>query len=450
MRYNKFLALILSCAMIFSAPVNALSFEGTASVEGVIEEMGEMGEDVGYMKDTDENAENMRDVENPQPEEPEEPAEEITEVVGLVGIYGETGEPAGYCSTDLKGNVSYYDGYGQLLKVIDKQGNILFSLSEADEIGSLAVEADEEVIEFVEEGELIEDIERDIEEGEIGEGDIEEGNYGKDEGDYGEDVEEGNEEGGEDVEDPQPEDPNAPKEGDTKEVIEEKREGNSIITYSYTYQFQNGEWVLVCTEVIGRLQMGEEKPEDPKEPEEPEKKACSITFEKVILNNEGQEATQEDFQKIGLDIADTFNFKITLTNKETGEVYNLILNNKDNAIISDLPYGDYILAEIDDNYFNIYDFRTFNDNGEEIQKGFYSELGYELTVEDESLNIKVFNILEDERNYEDKDEEKNLFDCVAPKEDIAKMPDLPFIGSSDSLVAPGEDIPKLPDLPFIG
>ena len=84
---------------------------------------------------------------------------------------------------------------------------------------------------------------------------------------------------------------------------------------------------------------------------QPEEKLNSITFSKVILNSDGEKATDEDFKEMWLDSDWSYNFKITLTNIETNEYYNIILNSDEPKTISGLKAGTYKIEEADDNYF---------------------------------------------------------------------------------------------------
>ena len=157
------------------------------------------------------------------------------------------------------------------------------------------------------------------------------------------------------------------------------------------------------------------------------KDKCDLTLKKVILNKNGEEATEEDFEEMGLDIDDTFTFKIVLTNIETGDIYNILLDNKEEQTISGLKVGTYKIEEIDDNYFdNVgFEFSTADEDHdsllEEKADGYYITICACGKIE-HTANITVENELEEHRGYEDKDEEENLF--WVPKEEQGNIPSL--------------------------
>ena len=157
------------------------------------------------------------------------------------------------------------------------------------------------------------------------------------------------------------------------------------------------------------------------------KDKCDLTLKKVILNKSGEEATEEDFEEMGLDIDDTFTFKIVLTNVETGDIYNILLDNKEEQTISGLKVGTYKIEEIDDNYFdNVgFEFSTADEDHdsllEEKADGYYITICNCGKIE-HTANITVENELEEHRGYEDKDEEENLF--WVPKQDEGNIPSL--------------------------
>ena len=157
------------------------------------------------------------------------------------------------------------------------------------------------------------------------------------------------------------------------------------------------------------------------------KDKCDLTLKKVILNKNGEEATEEDFEEMGLDIDDTFTFKIVLTNVETGDIYNILLDIKEEQTISGLKVGTYKIEEIDDNYFdNVgFEFSTADEDHdsllEEKADGYYITICNCGKIE-HTANIIVENEIEEHRGYEDKDEEENLF--WVPKQDEGNIPSL--------------------------
>ena len=205
----------------------------------------------------------------------------------------------------------------------------------------------------------------------------------------------------------------------------------------------------------------EPKPEEP-EPEpdpekpsigipvnpEPEEKLNSITFSKVILNSDGEKATDEDFKEMWLDSDWSYNFKITLTNIETNEYYNIILNSDEPKTISGLKAGTYKIEEADDNYFDFSSFEL-DTNGLHDSSLTKKDDGYYITICDcdeieHSENIIVNNELEEHRGYEDKDEENNGF--WIPKQQIANIPILPNQNEVYDTWIPKEDIDNIHDL----
>ena len=181
---------------------------------------------------------------------------------------------------------------------------------------------------------------------------------------------------------------------------------------------------------------------------QPEEKLNSITFSKVILNSDGEKATDEDFKEMWLDSDWSYNFKITLTNIETNEYYNIILNSDEPKTISGLKAGTYKIEEADDNYFDFSSFEL-DTNGLHDSSLTKKDDGYYITICDcdeieHSENIIVNNELEEHRGYEDKDEENNGF--WIPKQQIANIPILPNQNEVYDTWISKEDIDNIPDL----
>ena len=181
---------------------------------------------------------------------------------------------------------------------------------------------------------------------------------------------------------------------------------------------------------------------------QPEEKLNSITFSKVILNSDREKATDEDFKEMWLDSDWSYNFKITLTNIETNEYYNIILNSDEPKTISCLKAGTYKIEEADDNYFDFSSFEL-DTNGLHDSSLTKKDDGYYITICDcnemeHSENIIVNNELEEHRGYEDKDEENNGF--WIPKQQIANIPILPDQNEVYDTWIPKEDIDNILDL----
>ena len=109
---------------------------------------------------------------------------------------------------------------------------------------------------------------------------------------------------------------------------------------------------------------------------------------------------------------------ISLTPDELGNYYKItgLINTNNPLTITRIPIGTYLIKEHDDIFFNFTSF-TENNDAELIVEGVtlsQTNEGYILTI-DENLqetvdfSIKITNGIEQERFYEDKDEQDNLF-----------------------------------------
>lgn len=138
----------------------------------------------------------------------------------------------------------------------------------------------------------------------------------------------------------------------------------------------------------------------------------TIKFEKLIYNHSNIEATAEDFDKMALNISDTYKFKITLTNIDLETVHQGILDSKTGLTFSNLSIGTYIISEADSNYF---DLRNIIGNNlpegivlSEIN-GVYHLIITESITENTVVEIKVINVLESNRYFENETYKENLF-----------------------------------------
>ena len=143
--------------------------------------------------------------------------------------------------------------------------------------------------------------------------------------------------------------------------------------------------------------------------------SLSLRFTKEI------NGTDSEFENMKLDKAaqQVFMIKLTsLTANDDGS-YNQItalLKSEQELIISQIPVGTYLLEELGDNYFDFVEF-TSNNDPEIVVEGVTFEKtdqGYIITVSEDlseniEFNIKVTNVIEPERFYEDKDNKENLF-----------------------------------------
>lgn len=154
-----------------------------------------------------------------------------------------------------------------------------------------------------------------------------------------------------------------------------------------------------------------------------------ITIHKEIINKDGVKATSEDFEKIKLDINDTYYFPIVLRemnkslektdtgikevyNGYSGNIINGVVTNKGDLVFKGLDYGKYEISEQAAQYFSFIDF-------EEISSTSGATLSYEngkyyitfsrLTLESENIEVKVTNQIKPDRPYDDTDPKENLF-----------------------------------------
>ena len=128
-----------------------------------------------------------------------------------------------------------------------------------------------------------------------------------------------------------------------------------------------------------------------------------------------------DFENLKLNKADEHIFMIRLTSLIANDdgSYNQVtglLSSTQGLVITQIPIGTYLLEELGDNYFDFVNF-TDNNDPELIIEGVTFEKtdqGYIITVSEDlsetvEFNIKVTNKTEDERFYEDKFSQENLF-----------------------------------------
>lgn len=131
----------------------------------------------------------------------------------------------------------------------------------------------------------------------------------------------------------------------------------------------------------------------------------NLSFIKAI------DGTEEAFDKMNLNKDDAYKFQITLTNQETGDIIQGILDSKTGLQIKEIPIGTYLIKESDDMYFDFVDMAADMVDGITFKN---TENGYLLTIdntisEDTTFEITVNNKIEPDRPYEDKKEKVNLF-----------------------------------------
>ena len=106
-----------------------------------------------------------------------------------------------------------------------------------------------------------------------------------------------------------------------------------------------------------------------------------------------------------------YKFQITLTNQETGDIIQGILDSKTGLQIKEIPIGTYLITESDDMYFDFVDMTVDMVDAITFEN---TENGYLLTIdntisEDTTFEITDNNKIEPDRPYEDKKVKINLF-----------------------------------------
>ena len=154
-----------------------------------------------------------------------------------------------------------------------------------------------------------------------------------------------------------------------------------------------------------------------------------ITIVKDIVNKNNQKATIDDFNKIKLNINDTYKFPITLkqlnrtlSKGETsmlenyagysGNIYNGIVTNKGNLVFNRIPAVKYEISEGFVQYFSFVNFTELSSTeGAKLTKenGKYYITISGITTNDEYIETKVTNKLDTTRPYNDKNIKENLF-----------------------------------------
>lgn len=148
------------------------------------------------------------------------------------------------------------------------------------------------------------------------------------------------------------------------------------------------------------------------------KKSINIAFIKEIEVKEitpekPGETIKDAWENMNLDPNRTYNFELSLENKETGDVINTIINDKRFSIVSEILPGKYIITEKDDMYFNFVDMQALNSiEGINFEKS--EDNTYTLTIEenvstDSIQQIKIKNKIEPDKFYEDKEQKLNIF-----------------------------------------
>ena len=141
-------------------------------------------------------------------------------------------------------------------------------------------------------------------------------------------------------------------------------------------------------------------------PNSVEDKIVNLSFKKII------DATDEDFDRLKLDRDATYNFVVSLTNQETGDVINGLLDSKEGFRVTNIPTGTYIIKEEDDIWFNFVSMGLSEAiEGIDLQEvdGDYILTIYATVEADAAIEIDITNRPDEERFYDSKYDIKNLF-----------------------------------------
>ena len=113
-----------------------------------------------------------------------------------------------------------------------------------------------------------------------------------------------------------------------------------------------------------------------------------------------------------LDKDATYNFFISLTNQEAGNIINGVLDSREGFCVTNIPIGTYLIEEKDDIWFNFVNMVLENPmEGIELKDvdGDYI-LIINTTVEtDLTIEINITNKPNEERFYDSKYDAKNFF-----------------------------------------
>lgn len=144
-------------------------------------------------------------------------------------------------------------------------------------------------------------------------------------------------------------------------------------------------------------------------PNSVEDKEVNLSFNKII------DATDTDFERLKLDKDADYNFFISLTNQETGEVINGLLDSKEGFRVNNIPIGTYIIKEQNDIWFSFVGMALMEPiEGIEFKEengAYIITIG--ATVESgATANIEITNKPDEERFYDSKYDIKNLFNLT--------------------------------------
>ena len=154
-----------------------------------------------------------------------------------------------------------------------------------------------------------------------------------------------------------------------------------------------------------------------------------IIINKIIINKNNQIATSRDFNKIKLNINEKQPFQIilkelnkTIVNKGTyleevytsysGNVYNGLVTKDNQLIFKNIPAGKYEISENAIQYFEFIGIEEINksENASIVQENNnYYIIISSLHENNEYIEIKITNKIDDSRVYDDTSYKENLF-----------------------------------------
>lgn len=131
----------------------------------------------------------------------------------------------------------------------------------------------------------------------------------------------------------------------------------------------------------------------------------NLNIQKTINGN------QEDYYRLNINPSSAFNFKISLREQNTGKLINGILSTNNSLIINNLSEGTYIISEESEMLFDLFDIELLNlINGVSLNK---INNQYVLDINgidfDKTIDLNITNSLEGISIYEDFENKTNLF-----------------------------------------
>ncbi len=142
-----------------------------------------------------------------------------------------------------------------------------------------------------------------------------------------------------------------------------------------------------------------------------ETETTKVIIEKEIQNEEGNIATQEDYEKAKINLKDKYSFEVKLQNLDTKETFYTFIDEKNKDTIEGLPHGTYEIEEIYKPKF-----KMLKIEGEQIQKN--EETGkYTFTLQEnqKTINIKIKNQINTDFGFGGQDTKDNLSKVLQEK-----------------------------------